>query len=178
MDLKTMAENMYPFWILGIMVIGAVIAAGKKHLLRVEMKPVVNWSIFLVLLTLWRMLVAKLSAYHGMHGTEETFIIPWTASFTVFWEDACHGLPILLLRQLIGVHRWWAKILNWSLLILTMISFGMGHLYQGVLPALILCFYVPYSIRCGKKYGFGTVMVCHSLYDLVTLIFIQYLSGM
>jgi len=178
MDLKTIAENMYPFWILGVMVMGAVIAAGRKNLLRVETKPVINWSIFLVLLTVWRIMVAKFASYHGMQGTEETFVIPWAASFTVFWEDACHGLPVLLLRQLIGVHRWWAKILNFAMLLITMLSFGMGHLYQGVLPALILCFYVPYSIRCGKKYGFGTVMACHMLYDLVTLLFIQYFSGM
>jgi hypothetical protein len=167
---------MYPFWILGILVMWAVIAAGKKQLLKVEFKPVVKWCTFLALLTVWRIMMAKLASYNGIHDAEP-FIIPWMASFTVFWEDACHGLPVLLLRQLIGVHKWWAKILNFIMLAVTMFSFGLGHLYQGLVPAMILCMYIPYSIRCGKKYGFGTVMICHMLYDLVTLLFVQYLAG-
>jgi hypothetical protein len=177
-DFKTIAQNMYPYWILGALVISAVIIAGKKHLLRVEAKPVLKWIIFLGVVTSWRLLLTKLVGYSGVHtSTQGVAMIPPIASLTVFWEDACHGLPILLLRDFIGTRKWWAKIINWSALLLVMTAFGLGHLYQSVWIALLLCFYIPYSVRCGRQYGFGTVMICHTLYDLVTLIFVKYFMG-
>jgi len=179
MDFKTIAEAMYPYWILGTIVIGLVIAAGQKNLLRFELKPILKWMAFLVGITAWRYAMVK------MLGTETlgdpnagANMLPWTASLTVFWEDACHGLPLLVLRNLIGTKKWWAKAINYPLLLLTMFEFGAGHLYQGLFASILLSMYVPYSIRCGKKYGFGTVILCHMLYDATTMLFIKFMFGM
>lgn len=179
MDFKTIAEFMYPFWILGALVILSVIAAGQKRLLRVEAKPVLKWIGVLVCTTGFRIFLEKVLHFHGFFGPPKGLsLIPWTASFTVFWEDACHGLPLVLLRKMIGNTKKWAKAVNMSALILVMLSFGLGHLYQGLMVPILLAFYIPYSIKIGKEYGFGTVIVCHTLYDMVTFLFVKYFMGM
>jgi hypothetical protein len=169
---------MYPFWILGVLVILSVLKSGKKFLLRVKVKPVLKWCAFLIGLTVVRVALLKLAGYAGIHGPPQgLMMIPWAASLTVFWEDVCHGLPLVILQKLIGRKRWWAKALNSIALSIVMLSFGLGHLYQGPLVALLLCFYIPYSMKLGKQYGFGTVMVCHTLYDLVTFLFVKFFLG-
>lgn len=175
MDFQTIAQNMYPYWILGALTIAAVIAAGKKELVRVESKPLINWCIFLVFITIVRVILVKFAESQGATMPANAIrIIPWAASFTVFWEDAAHGMPLLILRMLLPKNRWYSKLIYFAALSMVMCSFGVGHVYQGLGVACLLSFYIPYSIRCGRKYGFGTVMLCHTLYDLVTMLFAQY----
>ena len=179
MDFKTIAESMYPFWMIGTIVIAMVLAAGKKNVLRIERKPVLVWGACMVLLVGWRIFLDKVIGYHGSQmAVQGMLTIPWTASFTVFWEDACHGLPLLLLQDLIGKKKRWAKVLYGVVLTTIMVAFGLGHLYQGIFPALLLCMYIPYSVDVGRRYGFGTIIICHMLYDLSTLLFVHYLVGL
>lgn len=176
MDFKTIAENLFPYWLLGVMVVLAVICAGQKHLLRVEKKPIINWMVFLAFITALRFLLTKLMNFNGI-GSPNTFsFLPWYVSLTVFWEDMCHGLPLVILKKLIGT-KWWTKFIHLPLLALVMIEFGLGHAYQGIFAIVLLGFYVPYSMRIGEKYGFGTLVLCHMLYDAVTLLFVQYIIG-
>lgn len=175
MDFQTIATYMYPYWILGVLVIMAVIAAGQKHLVRVEARPVFNWCVFLIVMTAIRLFLLNCFGFQGITGPPIGLkMIPWTAALTVFWEDACHGLPLLILSNMIGDKKRWAKAVNALALVLVSISFGIGHLYQGPFVALLLCFYVSSSINYGKKYGFGTVMLCHTLFDLVTFLYVKY----
>lgn len=53
------------------------------------------------------------------------------------------------------------------IVVLSSLIFGAGHLYQGYFVAALLSLY-PYfvSYKYGKKYGYGTVMLCHITYDL------------
>src|ERR1700687_1431645 len=98
MEFKTIAELLYPYWLLGIAIIFAVICAGQKNLLRIEKKPVKKWISFL-------------------------------AFITVFWEDVAHGLPLVILKKLIGT-KWWTNFIHLPLLAVVMIEFGLGHAYQ------------------------------------------------
>lgn len=173
MDFKIFAEHMYPCWILGIIAIILTLAAGKKHLLRIEKKAVWNWCKFLLYVTAIRFAISKLNL--GMYGNAPT--LPLAVPFTVFWEDACHGLPLLLLSNMLPDKKW-AKALYWVALVLFSISFGLGHLYQGLLAAFLLSFYIKYSVDMGRKYGIGTVMICHMMYDMATLLFIKLMSGL
>lgn len=172
MDFKTIAQHMYPFWILGILIIGMVIAAGQKHLVRIEKKSIKKWAFFLLYITAWRIFLSKALHFNGIGDLKSMAMLPLPMTLTVFWEDACHGLPLLILKKLIGKRKW-LKPLYWFLLVAVMIEFGSGHVYQGLLPAFLLSFYVPYSIKMGNKYGFGTVMLCHMSYDMVTLLLVQ-----
>jgi membrane protease YdiL (CAAX protease family) len=89
----------------------------------------------------------------------------------VYWEDAFFTLPILILERL--------KV-NKAILIVLLgfnaISFALGHLSYGLLWAAITLLYVPFiSYKYGKLNGLGTVMVCHILYDLITLITLRHI---
>lgn len=179
MDLKTFAEHMYPFWILGVMVLGLVIAAGQKHILRIERKPVLKWFAFLGIITAIRFLACKFFHLQGMGSSaNQITALPPLVALTVWWEDLCHTVPLFIFRKLIGNNKWWTKLLHSILMTAVMVEFGLGHLYQSVLAAFLLSFYIPYTLKKGEQYGFGTIMICHVTYDFVTLIFVRYLLGM
>jgi hypothetical protein len=177
---KQFALNMYPFWILGILVIGSVIASGNKSLLRIKRKPLIKWIGFLAFITAIRFVLYRIAMLsetsHHMHQAVAMF--PWYVGLTVFWEDAAHGLPLLILRKLLSKSNKYIKLLYYPVLLAVMVEFGIGHLYQGILPAMLLSFYIPYSVKVGEKNGFGTVMIGHMLYDIVTLLSVQYFIGM
>ena len=176
MGFKEFALRMYPFWILGILVIGAVIASGNKNLLRIEKSSVIKWVKFLMVITVLRTVLYKLMLHPYLDSAiKSAHFLPCTVAFTVFWEDAVHGLPLLILRKLIGVNKWTIPI-HFILTLLFMVEFGLGHVYQGPLMALILSFYIPYSVKLGDRRGFGTVMICHVLYDFFTLFFVKFLT--
>jgi hypothetical protein len=85
----------------------------------------------------------------------------WTLGL-VFLEDALFVIPIYLLRKFLSPN----KFLWISYIVIVSLIFGSGHLYQGTLAAMILCLYPFFlSYRYGIKFGFGTVMICHVLYD-------------
>lgn len=178
MNIKSLILTMYPYWILGAAVIWATIKAGYADAVRVEKKAIFNWLKFLGSITLYRIVLFKLFPNISMFrdAAHSILQIPWPMTLTVFWEDACHGLPLLLLQRLIGTKKWTWPI-HGILTALVMLEFGMGHVYQGLFAAILLSCYVPYSIKMGKKVGFGTVMVCHTLYDLVTILTLKLLIG-
>lgn len=166
---------MYPYWILGILVMLAVISSGNANLIRIDKTALKKWILFLACVTVWRVLMTKLLHFNGL-GYSKLLgpPLPVLTAFTVFWEDACHGLPLLILRKLVAGKKW-LKPLYYLALSAVMIEFGIGHLYQGVLAGFILALYIPYSIDKGEQYGFGTVMLGHMAYDLVTLLYAMWL---
>jgi hypothetical protein len=178
MDIKQMVLIMYPYWIIGILIMLATVFAGQKEALRVEKPALIKWVKFLGILTVYRIILFSLfpnfSLFRQAHDAMS--IIPWPMTLTVFWEDACHGLPLYLLKKLIGKNKWGKYVFN-TILVLVMIAFGLGHVYQGAVAAIMLSFYIPYSIKLGEKYGFGTVMIGHSLFDLTTILAIRFLLG-
>jgi len=178
MDLKTIALAMYPYWLMGAGVLAAMVIAGQKKVIRVEKKAFFDFAKFLAVVTLYRIVLFKIFG-HTKYLTDAAAnisIIPWPLTLTVFWEDACHGLPLFLLKRLIG-DRKWLKPFYYLALGLVMFEFGLGHVYQGVLSACMLSLYIPYSIKLGEKYGFGTVMLSHTLFDLTTILSIKFLLG-
>lgn len=176
MNMQEIILRMYPMWILGIFMIAMVWQSEYRYLLKVDKKAVLKWSAFLVVLTICRFLMFKFVLPHGTMDNESV-TIPWQAALTVFWEDMCHGLPLVLLSNFLDKSKWYNRALQRMAFALIMVSFGLGHLYQGITAAVILSFYIPYSIHMGKKYGFGTVMLGHMLYDLSTILAIKYFVG-
>jgi hypothetical protein len=80
----------------------------------------------------------------------------------VGWEDLVFSLlPIYYGRKVLHPH------ISAIVTIFVSIMFGLGHLYQGELWALLTCFYPFYfSYKLGKKHGYGTVMAIHVTYDV------------
>ncbi len=176
MDLKSVALTMYPYWLLGAAMVWATARSSAKELVRVERKSVLKWVRFLCNITVLRVIMFLLFKNQFIEGAKAVSVIPWPLTLTVFWEDACHGLPLLLIQRLIGTKKWTWPI-HGLLTAMVMFEFGLGHVYQGVLAATALSFYIPYSIHLGKKYGFGTVMIGHTLYDLFTILTIKLVMG-
>lgn len=175
MTFTDFAMHMWPSWVVGAIVVGLVLAGGEKMLLRIKWNPILKWAGFLCLITFYRYVLAKLFDYHV--DPDKVGMIPWTASLTVFWEDICHGLPLVLMKKLSGNAKL-AKPIYWFLLVLTMFTFGLGHTYQGIIPAILISFYIPFSIKMAEKNGFGTVIICHMMYDAATFLFIKYMFGL
>jgi hypothetical protein len=173
-----MALAMYPYWLLGAGVLIATAVAGYKDVIRVEKPALISFLKFIGVLTLYRVILFTLFPHFGpfADSAKNVLTIPWPLTLTVFWEDACHGLPLYLLRKLIGTKKWTWPI-HGLLTAIVMLEFGLGHVYQGVGAAALLSLYIPYSIKLGEKFGFGTVMICHTLFDLSTILTLKFLLG-
>lgn len=94
----------------------------------------------------------------------------WTLGL-VFWEDFFFGVPIYFAFKYLK-----NKKIAIALTVVLSILFGLGHLYQGwyvVGITALLPYFVCY--KYGKKYGFGTTMVCHMLYDFSTVLSVKML---
>lgn len=178
MEVKSIVLTMYPYWLLGAGVLAATALAGLKKVIRIEKPALLNWLRMLGILTIYRIFLFKMFPHFGpfQQSAQNISIIPWPLTLTVFWEDACHGLPMLLLKNLIG-NRKWLKPFYWAIMGIVMLEFGLGHVYQGIAQAAMLSLYIPYSVKLGEKFGFGTVMVGHTLFDLTTILTIKFLLG-
>jgi hypothetical protein len=138
-----------------------------SSILRVKFSFIQNFITIMVLLTVFRLwlISVKFNIFDippiisgVLQGIDVQF--PF-----VFWEDACFVLPIFLFRRYISdKKKFWIP-----LMILSSILFANGHLYQGIYVAALTGIY-PYfiSYRYGSKYGFGSIMVAHILYDFIT----------
>lgn len=176
MNFGELAIEMFPYWILGLFMMFITMYTGNKDILRVDFKAVGKWCLFLLALSVYRFILFKFiwTPEHAIESFEPVRWIPWQATLTVFWEDAAHTLPLLLLMRLIGT-RWFVWPIHIVAILAMTAAFGSGHTYQGYLSALILSLYVPLSLNAAKKNGLGTIMVCHVLYDLSTVAMIQYI---
>jgi hypothetical protein len=163
MSFTEFASHMHEYWMLGALIVGLVMLTDQKTLLRIDKKAIKNFLFGMCFITFIRCLQYLTQPVHT------TSIIPLGATAFVWWEDAMNSLPLILFRKLIGVSKW-TRPIHWLLTFLFMFEFSTGHLYQGLLPAAILSLYIPFSIKMGEKYGIGTVMICHCLYDFITLV--------
>jgi len=182
MTITEIAMNMYPFWILGIIMMVITYFSQHRELLRVQWKEVGQWAGFLALVTFLRFFVFYVSDLLGFSEFITGYIsgasiIPWQVSLTVFWEDALHAMPVAILARMLGSDKPWKKWVTNAAIGAMMISFGLGHTYQGVIAALALSFYIPFTFKKGQEIGFGTVMLCHMMYDLVTILTVKNFLG-
>ena len=179
MSFTEMAMRMYPYWIMGLFMFFAVFTSKYRYLLRVEYKPVLKWLAFLIGLTAYRIIIFKyftdLDKLHGQTGG--ALDIPLGATATVFWEDLCHTVPVAVLAAYLGQDKLWKKAIIFICLAVMMISFGLGHTYQGYITAFILSFYIPYTFRKGREIGFGSIGICHMCYDFVTILTLKHYLG-
>lgn len=180
MDMGDLALRMLPFWFLGFFMIYATIKSGNKDLLRFEWKPFGKWCLFILGLTAYRMIIFRFFSDQELirSQTHAVLQIPWPAALTVFWEDMSFVVPLVLLGRCLPSDKKWAKLVNGLAQIFMMISFGSGHIYQGTFAACLLSLYVPFSLSRGQKVGFGTVILCHMLYDLSTMLAVRFALGL
>ncbi len=178
MDFTQVASQLWPCWLLGVIMMFLTLNSRHKKLLRINTKAVFKFVKILVAVCILRFVFLKLSltpdAIESLRATSD--MIPIGAIFAVPWEDACHALPLVLLALVCRKKKWY-PVIGKLLLGIVMIAFGAGHLYQGLVPAMLLSLYIPATMKLGIKYGFGTIMISHIMYDLSTLLMIRMMFG-
>lgn len=177
MSFLDFASRMFPYWCLGAFMFWAVWKSDYKDLLRFEWKSFAKWFAFLCAVTVYRFFMIRMAVHAGIDlhlGPVKS--LPVGAVFFTFWEDLCHGLPLVLLRRMIGTSKWTWPIHALAMLGI-MIAFGSGHQYQGNVAAILLSFYIPFSVQFAQKRGFGTLMLGHILYDFSTIMTIRMALG-
>jgi hypothetical protein len=190
MTIGQMAQDLWPNWLLGICMILLVLNSKYRDMMRVEIPALIKVGRFLVLISVIRWLgfhfLASPEMIKGIKAMAD--LIPWQAVLGTPWEDACHGLPLAIISASCYARRFHPSGLTWSharwykwvekpLLFMVMMAFASGHLYQGIWQALAISLYIPFSINMGTKYGFGTVMVGHIMYDMSTLLLFKWMAG-
>ena len=88
----------------------------------------------------------------------------------------CNTIPLVILGTMIEGKKW-LRPLYLMLMAAMSLTFGSLHAYEGLQAMIVLSMYIPFTIRLGKKYGFGTVMICHIVYDLVTFFTFKTIAG-
>lgn len=178
MDFKQMAEGLFPCWVLGLSMLYLVKNSKYADTLRVSKEGLWKFAKFLLFITAIRAVSMKfLTSPETAEGIRNTIgMIPWQGMLGVFWEDACNALALTILAKMLSKKEWF-KYLYVPLMALMSLSFGSGHMYEGVGAVAMLTFYIPITMRLGKKYGFGTVMLCHMAYDLTTFFTFKIVLG-
>lgn len=178
MNVSEVVERMWPAWAMGLAMLMLVKSSKYADLLKVDKKGLLRFARWMVIITLIRFVMLRLLApqeiIEQLRGTVN--FLPWQTTLGVFWEDMCHTVPLVILGRMYAKSKWykWARL---PLLAMVMFSFGSGHMYQGVWASCMLSLYIPITMKLGKKYGFGTVMLCHMFYDMATLLSLKWIVG-
>lgn len=177
MSFLDFAARMLPYWCLGGLMGWAVWKSDYKDLLAFDKKAFGKFFLFMAALSVYRYCMIQLAISHGIDlHLDAVKGLPIGAVFFTPWEDMCHTVPLVLLRRMLGTSKW-----TWPIHALAMVmvalSFGCGHLYQGVMSAAFISLYIPFGVSFGQKRGFGTLMAGHVLYDFSTIALIKMIVG-
>lgn len=139
--------------------------------IRIEWQSVAKFLAFMVFLTMLRVCFADIidGLFPGYIQEKIGSIagqVPMGQLAFVFWEDVWFGMPIAWLMR--KVYPKYPKLAITGSILISAV-FMSGHFYQGAMGAITIVYPFFISYRYGKKYGFGTVMVCHMLYDFISL---------
>lgn len=178
MSFLDFAARMSPYWGFGALMGWAIWKSDYKDLLAFDKKAFGKFFIFMALITVYRyyMIQSAVRAGLGSHF-EAVKGLPVGAVFFTPWEDLCHEIPLVLLRRMIGTSKW-AFPIHAIAMAAVMISFGAGHVYQGIPAAMLISLYIPFATNFGQKKGFGTLMASHVLYDFTTIMTIRMALGL
>lgn len=160
--------SMAPFWIVGAL----IIYTSRKmdaSLTRISWGPVFRFIRFMAYVTAFRLLIGPVVNTPKLPFEELT---RYVSLLGVFWEDAVHVLPAMIMAR-IGL----PSIFSFVFLFFSSIAFATGHIYISPEWALITAIYPTISYHYGKKHGLGTVMICHILYDIITVLTVALMLG-
>lgn len=153
--------------LISILSMVAISFSSHRHILSVKLDKVAKFLAFMAIVTFIR---SCLFGFLYTHGISDLPVMPeelrgqsWRFAL-VFWEDVFFGIPIyFIMKSALN------KYIKAILIFVLSATFGMGHLYQGEFAVMLTTLY-PFlvSYRYGKRVGFGTVMICHMLYDWIT----------
>lgn len=128
------------------------------NLVRIDIDQVIRFGLSCLLIFSIKAIVMALNKESSY--IDQAYLEGTNSLAAVWWEDACFVLPYLLAYNYIGKKAYFL----FPLFLSTNYIFMQGHAYQG--PVGQITFIFPFiSFYYGKKYGLGTMMLCHILYD-------------
>jgi hypothetical protein len=138
-----------------------------RKTIRIEWDAIARFLVFMTLATFVRLsvieLMTMLDPMSAPSLPRQLLEMPKILFATVWWEDGFYVLPIFL------AYKYCNKYFAHLIAILFSLHFGLGHAYQGTFGILVTSIYPVFiSLKYGSKYGFGTVMISHVLYDYIT----------
>lgn len=152
------------------LIIFALVYWKDRDVLCVNLEKVHFFVFLMILLTLLRLWLASVLNVFDLGITDINnglSQVPFWTLGLVFWEDAFFGISIYYM-----IDKWkWSKYIYLPIVATISIWFGLGHMYQFDL-AYFATLVLPYMVfyKLGKKYGFGTTMVCHVIFDMFTFL--------
>jgi hypothetical protein len=156
----------YDWYLIASISIIVLASIFDKKQMDIDFGGVAKFLAFLSILTVFRICTYKPSPI-----APDTYNIQFYDLLFVFLEDAFFVMIPYYITKVIK--NKFAIFLIW---LIASAIFGSYHLYQGVFTAVLISFY-PYFIS--RKYAirtsFATVMACHVLYDVCTLLTLKLL---
>lgn len=151
--------------IVGVLIV-VVMIKRDSPLMKVNWEALTKFFVFMMVISAARLAVMDYGHAIAPSGLSA---IGYRDFIWVFWEDAFFSMPIYFLKD----HLQLRKLLWIPAAVLLSIAFYWGHRYYGLLGLVTLA--VPYfvSYKFAKKYGYGTVMVGHVLYDFIGIMTIN-----
>ena len=168
--------NYLPFWILSLSIIITTLFSEHKDLLRIQPISLIKFARTMLVVTALRLVIMYFFP-PTLESVAPILKLPTWVIGMVWWEDPFFTLPLAIASAFLG-NKLPARIIVFFLGILSMVSFGIGHLYQGIFSACIISLYIPYVYGLGKKHGFSTVILCHMAYDFITIMTVRLFLGL
>lgn len=142
----------------------------NKQLLRIDLKGIGRFLLMLVSITGVRVLLFYLFPDKGSEIISILSQIEWWQAILAGFEEAMFTLPMYYIARYTD-----KKYIKYLLMGALALTFGIGHLYQGIHGVLITSYYMlAIAPKYMKKYGFYTMVVAHALFDLSGVFFIKY----
>lgn len=173
---REMLREMMPYFpFIAIIAMIAIRFTKEKEIMRISWDKLAQFTTALCVLAMARLLGYQFLLDTG--NLEALPRLPWQiesqkwALGLVFWEDMFFAVPLYYIWKYMKTQ--WLQI---TLTVIISALFGLGHAYQGwnmVFISALLPYFVSY--RYGKKYGFGTCMLGHIMYDVSTAYLIHML---
>lgn len=145
-----------------------VVYVFDRKTIRFDIQVVSKFLVIMFLVTLLRTAIMSLASslgYDVISIGSALSRIKFYQFALVFWEDAVFAMSIYYIKDVFKLSKYiWIPIA-----VILSAYFGYGHVYQGDWVGVITCF-IPFFVfyKYGAKYGFGTTMVCHIAYDMIT----------
>jgi hypothetical protein len=142
-----------------------------RQLIRVQWNSLASFIAFLLVFVVAQIAIGSYTFNGFVPSNPLKDIESWRLAL-VFWEDAFYVIPMYYAFK---IDKTKYQIPSILFAVVMSLWFGSGHLYQGIMGAVVTSFY-PYfiSLRYARKVGFGTVMLAHILYDFAILFLVRY----
>lgn len=167
MSFEQTVLRMWPAWVIGLSILLLTFKSKYRPLLAVKLKPIKFFLCFIAVLVVTRLVCWKLFQQMTLIPVDIKALqsIPWQASLFVFWEDATYVLPFMIFKRIVHGKKY-MRLFYYATMFLMCLDFGAGHIYQSIYVGLLMTIYIPMVMDLAEQYGVGTVMICHTIFDL------------